>query len=906
MNNEVSFKFSNKIENLNKLEKYSKLLSQIQSISKGIDKGTVKEISEGAKNVSSLNKEASKTDSILSKAFSLGKVTAFLGTLKNVTKAISNYTSKSSAYTENLNLYAVAFDGATESADKFVNKLTEMYGLDESWLVRTTGIFKQLSNAMALSTEQGTKLATLMTQMSIDISSLYNIDIERASNVLQSSLAGQTKPIRGATGGDITQNTLQLTLDNLGIDKYIGDLSFAEKRLIIIISLTQQLSKATNDFGKTIESPSNQMRILNEQWQRLTRAVGNLFLPVLAKVLPYLNAIFMVLTEIINIIASFLGFDLGEFDYGVSSVADSVLDLENGLNGATESASNLKKEMSGLRGFDKLNVIKTPSSAKGTGGAGGAGIDPKIMDAFNKAFDEYNEKLKNVNMKANQIRDNIMEWLGFSKQIDEVTGDISWKFDHLTSGTVLGAFAVGGVIYSGISKIFKILTKLKILDFKSISNLGKTLGKLGPVKYLVGAFDDIGVAIGGWATGAWSFSEAIALIGPAIATIGTVVGGIALAIGGLKIAIEGVNDIIDGEKLKGIMEIIAGIALVVTGVALAFGAWPVAIGGAIVAGIALIVAFWDEISAFFVKIWKWIDNNLLQPIIDFLKPLATWIYNNVIEPIINWFAPIVDAIASIFSTIFTNIAEIVVGVGKAVWSIISKVGEIFLKIVEIFVALGKAFYNYVIDPVVDFIVSIATWVYDKAIKPIMKFFGKVGDWVYTNIIKPIVDKIVWIKDKIVSIFKTVGIAIVDFISGLFKSVINGILSKIESGINGFIKLLNSAIKVINEIPGVDIKKITLLDIPRLKQGLDYVPSDYYGPVFLDHGERVLTKQENIEYNQNKFYTENAKSNILEKQNIKPLNATFVINVGSKKIAEQVLTDLEDMAKSNGKPITING
>ena len=433
MDKEVSFKFSNKIENLNKLEKYSKLLSQIQSISKGIDKGAVKEISEGAKNVSGLNKEASKTDSILSKAFSLGKVTAFVNVLKSAVKTIGSLTDKSSAYTENLNLYAVAFDGATESADKFVNKLTEMYGLDESWLVRTTGIFKQLSNAMALSTEQGTKLATLMTQMSVDISSLYNIDIERASSVLQSSLAGQTKPIRGATGADITQNTLQTTLDGLGIDRYIGDLSYAEKRLVIIISLTQQLKEATNDFGKTIESPANQMRILDEQWQRLSRSVGNLFLPVLAKVLPYLNAVLMVLTEIINTVASLLGFDLGEYDYGVSGVTDSVLELEDSLNGATSGASKLKKEMSGLRSFDKLNVIKTPTSAKASGGAGGAGgISPDIMKAFNTAFDEYNSKLENVRMKANDIRDSIMGWLGFTKKINPLTGDISWEYQGIS------------------------------------------------------------------------------------------------------------------------------------------------------------------------------------------------------------------------------------------------------------------------------------------------------------------------------------------------------------------------------------------------------------------------------------------------------------------------------------------
>ena len=192
------------------------------------------------------------------------------------------------------------------------------------------------------------------------------------------------------TGADITQNTLQNTLDTMGIERAVSQLSFAEKRLLIIISLTQQLNQATNDFGKTIESPANQTRILNEQWHRLTRAVGNVFMPILAKILPYLNAILMVLTEIINLVASLFGFNIEDFDYGVAGTSDAFLDMKDSIDGASESAKKLK---SGLRGFDKLNVISTPSSGSSGGGAGG-GIDPKIEDAFNNAFKKYNDMLK--------------------------------------------------------------------------------------------------------------------------------------------------------------------------------------------------------------------------------------------------------------------------------------------------------------------------------------------------------------------------------------------------------------------------------------------------------------------------------------------------------------------------------
>lgn len=482
---EVSIKFKNSVTNAKALERYAETLSKIQSVTKGIDKAKIVELDKGSKNVKEISNEVKELNKTTKKAFNYSQIREFSRALERTFKVMSSLATKSADYLENVNLFQVAFDGNYESADKFVNKLSEMYGLDESWLVRTTGIFKQLSNAMNLSTEQGTKLSTLLTQMSIDISSLYNVDIERASSTLQSALAGQTKPIRATTGADITQNTLQQTLSSLGIDKYVGDLSYAEKRLLIIISLTQQLKQSTNDFGRTIESPANQMRILSEQWERLSRAVGNLFMPILAQVLPYLNAILMVLTEIINVVASLLGFDIGDYDY-FGGMADSVIDLEESLDGASESAKKLKQ---GLRGFDKLNVITTPTNTSASAGAGG--VDPKIMDAFNNAFDEYNSKLKDVQMKATKIRDAIMEWLGFTKEINTETGKVSWKFDHITSGTVLGSLAVGGLIFTGLTKTVGLFKKIGSFlggatITKSFANLGKAIPKLAKVGTILG------------------------------------------------------------------------------------------------------------------------------------------------------------------------------------------------------------------------------------------------------------------------------------------------------------------------------------------------------------------------------------------------------------------------------------
>ena len=55
------------------------------------------------------------------------------------------------------------------------------------------------------------------------------------------------------------------------------------------------------------------------------------------------------------------------------------------------------------------------------------------------------------------------------------------------------------------------------------------------------------------------------------------------------------------------------------------------------------------------------------------------------------------------------------------------------------------------------------------------------------------------------------------------------------------------IKIPDWVPfGLGGKGFNIELIPRLKSGMDFVPSDYF-PAYLDYGERVLTQQENQIY-----------------------------------------------------------
>lgn len=192
MNNdtEVSIKFKNQVTGEKKLKEYAETLKVVNSVLSGMNTSLVKDIETSAKATKDITKDVSSMSKKVGIAFNYSLITKFAGGIRKLGSSFSALTKQSFDYLENFNLFQVAFNGNYNSAERFINKMSEMYGLDESWLTQTVGKFKQLTNAMNLTAETGEKVSTLLTQMSLDISSLYNVDIDRAASTLSSAMAG--------------------------------------------------------------------------------------------------------------------------------------------------------------------------------------------------------------------------------------------------------------------------------------------------------------------------------------------------------------------------------------------------------------------------------------------------------------------------------------------------------------------------------------------------------------------------------------------------------------------------------------------------------------------------------------------------------------------------------------------
>jgi hypothetical protein len=297
-------------------------------------------------------------------------VAAVAITFRKIGHFIAQAVTESNKYQEDLNLFTVALGQYAAEAQNYAEKVSDVMGIDPAQWLRNQGVFNTLLTGFGDTAERAQLMSQNLTQLGYDLSSYANIPIEEAMLKLQSGISGELEPLR-RLGYDLSQAKLQQTALNLGIKESVANMTQAEKAELRYYAIMTQVTTAQGDMARTLEAPANQLRILQEQLTQATRAIGNIFIPVLNAILPYAIAVVQVIREIANALANLAGFKLTEVDYsGVNSAAVGAGSLADNLDDAAGAAKKLKQYTAG---FDELNVF-APNTGSGSGaGAGGAG-----------------------------------------------------------------------------------------------------------------------------------------------------------------------------------------------------------------------------------------------------------------------------------------------------------------------------------------------------------------------------------------------------------------------------------------------------------------------------------------------------------------------------------------------------
>lgn len=287
-------------------------------------------------------------------------------------------------------------------------------GIDPEKMMNYQATFGQMASSMGVASETSLKLSQALTEIGADLASVKNLDFDKVWNDMASGLAGMSRTL-DKYGVNIRNVNLQQKLNELGIQANITALNQNEKALLRAIILLDSTRYAWGDLAETINQPANQLRLIESNFQNLSRTIGNLFLPAVSQTLPYVNAMVIALQRLATWIGNLLGIDLSKV---TSSVADSSFDFSSIADEAENATEAVNKLQKGIRKFDELDVITTPSSS----GSGTGGISSGLLDdAFDKAYSEYqkawDDAFNNMENRAQEIADKIEEFFAPVKNI---------------------------------------------------------------------------------------------------------------------------------------------------------------------------------------------------------------------------------------------------------------------------------------------------------------------------------------------------------------------------------------------------------------------------------------------------------------------------------------------------------
>lgn len=768
------------------------------------------------------------------------KTLSFAAIYRGISKFLAIAISKASEYQEDLNLFTVSMGQYAEEAYNYAQKVSGIVGIDPSEWMRNQGVFNTIITGFGVAGDKAAYMSKNLTQLGYDIASFYNLDFESAMQKVQSGIAGELEPLR-RLGYDLSVARLEQERLNLGIDKSVSSMTQAEKSQLRYYAMMTQVTQVQGDMARTLEQPANMLRVLKSQFEQCARAIGNLFIPILVKVLPFAIAVANALREIITAIAGLFGVTLQAPDWGDSfggATAGSGAIADN-MDSAAGSAKELKKY---LAGFDELNVLPDQNQGGGSGGsAGGGGGDLGIElpgydfleNAVGNKIDEWKKKLEPL---VNFVKDNLKEILELVATIGAAL--LAWRLatELMTGISALKALSQNGLSIPLTITAGAILTATGFkIEFSGIKDaIEKKLNGFNFSEIILGGLVGtagtglLGKGIGQFIAKAFSGSaiaKAITAGGGTISTglIGAAIGGI---VAGIPMFVTGVYDAItNGLNILNGLLIPAGSTLAGAGIGAIIGS----LGGPIGTGIGAIIGLviggltdlgiliyqkWDEISAFFAPVAEWFDVNVVQPISGFFSGLWTDIVDTF-SPAVTWFSDLWKSVSQTFEDVFYDIGVLVSGTWetiKIVWGIASDWFEMHIiqPLSNLFSSLWSGITGWASN----------TW------NSICNWSLTAYTYINTYFISPLRSAVATVFDGLVGAVKVA-------LNGAI-SLLNSALSWMFSGINGILSSLRN-FSIAGYSPFAGLREISVPKIPMLANG-----------GFVDQGQLFIAREAGAE------------------------------------------------------------
>lgn len=567
---------------------------------------------------------------------------------------------------------------------------------------------------------------------------------------------------------------LRSTLNNL----YSNAANLYERNNQSLIAYNESQANLDMTLARATQYITPLLTALNN----LATALLTVLTPALSTIATYFTAFIQLIAEAITWVGNFFGMfggsttkakaDIEGYTAAMKAYTSSLSSgFSKGADGIEDTNDQIKELKKQTMGFDELNIMSSQQAVTTEGGDTGSrediltppdpsdygiGGDLLSLDSMLGDIDEAKEKLKGLLALVGLIGAGFLGWkiYGFLKQIKD-----------------LKAALAAAEFFGDLGDYTEALGKLDEIK-KLWGKIAGTLMVVAGAILLIQGYTDAWVNGVDWGNLSLMLSGIALIVGGLVLLVDPLAAAIGMIIGGVALLVVGIKDLIEnGYSMEAVITVAVGAILVLVGAVWAFNSallanpitWVVA---AIMALVAVFVILWNECEGFR----------------DFWKEMWSYIVL-AFDAVWEWLQQAADDIAQFFVDAWHAIDKIwkgIPGFFKGLWEDIKKA----------FSEVKKWFSD----------------IFTGAWNGIKKAFSAVGSF-FSGVWKTITD-----------IFSKVGKTIADAVSGAFKTAVNWVLEKAIGIINGFISAINAAISVINAIPGVSIKKLKKLEVPKLATG----------------------------------------------------------------------------------------
>lgn len=393
-----------------------------------------------------------------------GGITAMIGKLG---LAISTAAAFKKIITETGEAVRLAMD-VHESEELFNTSLGSMAGSTRTWsesiasslgtsadeIRRTTGLWYTMTKSMGLGADDALAMSKSLVQLKYDLMSFYNIaDPEQAETIIRGMITGETEPAK-RIGVILTEEAAKRALITAGIIKQGQEVDHTTLMYGRYLSMMQQTTTAQGDMARTIDSPANQMRVLQTALRELQLAWGEAFLPIVQTVIPLLQGLANWLAGAATVVSSFTKALFGSMS-GESLKLGGLQDITKATGVGTEAwdsygntaaiaTGKAKKGVDALKrsilGFDQINKMSDPSSG---GGGGGGVLTPGAIgmpDIYGVSDDDLNQGETTLKQKLEGSWKTVTDWWANLKEKYPLAINLAEFFARITpAGAIVTA-----------------------------------------------------------------------------------------------------------------------------------------------------------------------------------------------------------------------------------------------------------------------------------------------------------------------------------------------------------------------------------------------------------------------------------------------------------------------------------